>query len=175
MRRKLAELRERNALACEEAFHSIRAPAAVAPREQEFAVDLAAILFNRRRDIDDTPHLFLAAFGPDVHRHELGGVEPIRLRASAAPVDFDPRGVDDSMRDATTHQIPMQPEPIPPGFVATAHGRGGRQSEVRLRSRDLCLERLESSRRHLAAQRWLIHASGHRQHPLGVAELERET
>jgi hypothetical protein len=39
---------------------------------------------------------------------------------------------------------------------------------------DLGLERLEHPRRHLAAERRLIHPDRHRQHPLGVAELEGE-
>jgi len=174
MGRKLAELGERYPLAGEQPLHPIRVSPAIASSKEQLAVHLASILLDRRRHIHDAPYLLLAPLGPDEHRHELGGVEPIRLRAAAAPVDLDARRVDDAIRDPATHQIPMQPEPVAAGFVAAAHGRGGRQAEVRLRSRDLGLERLQCSRAYLAAQRRLIHSGGHRQHPLGVAEFEGE-
>jgi hypothetical protein len=68
----------------------------------------------------------------------------------------------------------MQPKPVAPGFVAAADRGRGRQAEVRFRACDFYVERLERPGRHLASHRWWIHSGGHRQHPLGVAELERE-
>ena len=174
MGRKLTELRERNALAGEQPFHPIRVPAAVASGEEQLAVDLPSILLVGRRHIDDAPHLRLAALGADEHRHQLRRIESIRLRAPAAAIDFDARGVDDAVRDAAAHEIPMQPEAVAPRLVAAADRRRGRQSKVGLRASDLRLERLERPRRHRAEHRRLIHPRRHRQHPLGVAELERE-
>jgi hypothetical protein len=174
MARKLAELRHGDALAGEQALHPIRVPAAVAAGEEQFAVDLAAILLDTRRDVHDTPHLRLATLSADEHRHQLPRIQPIGLRSAAAPIDFDARGVDDPIRDPAAYQIPMQPEAVPPGLIAAAHRRGRRQAEVRFRSRDLGLEPFERSRWELATQRWLIHRAGHREDPLRVAELEGE-
>jgi hypothetical protein len=174
MRREFAELCERNALSSEEAFHPIRVPAAVTSCEEEFAMYLSPILFNGCRYIHDTPHLLLTAFGADKHCHKLGRIESIRFRTPTPPIDFDARRVDDAIRDTAAHQVPMQPESVAAGFVTAAHRRTRRQVEVCLRSRDRDVERLECARRHLVAERRLIHSGCHRQDPFGVAELEGE-
>jgi hypothetical protein len=71
MGRKSTELRERNALAGEQAFHSIRMPPAVPSREQQLPVHLSSILLDGRRHVDDAPHLGLATVRPNQHRYQL--------------------------------------------------------------------------------------------------------
>ena len=68
----------------------------------------------------------------------------------------------------------MQPEPIAAGLVTTLHRGVGRQSDVGLRAPDLRLQRRERTGGHRAHERRLIDPRGHRELPLGVAELEGE-
>jgi len=125
---KLAELRERNTLAGEQAFHPIGMAATVASGEQEFAMHLPAIFLDGRRDVHDTPHPLLAAFCTNEHRHQLPGIEPVRLRASTASIHFDARGVNDTVGDAAAREIAMQPETVTAGLVTAAHRRCRRET-----------------------------------------------
>ena len=68
---------------------------------------------------------------------------------------------------------PQIPPPFWRAFVEALRERGwdeGRNVAFHLRAAEGSEERYQQ----LAAERRLIHSGGHRQHPLGVAELERE-
>lgn len=172
VRGQLAKPRERHALTGQQPLDAIGVATAIAPGEQQFAMHLALILGRRRRDPHHTPHLLLAAGRAEEHRHELAGVETIGLRPPAAAIDFDARRVHDAVGDAATRERAVQPEPVPAGLVAALDRGTSRDPEVCLRTGDLRVAHREFARRDGTHEGRLVEPRGHRQRPLGVAELE---
>jgi integrase len=60
---------------------------------------------------------------PEKQREKPLDIEPVGLRLAAAAIHFDAGGIDDQALHAQCREVPVNPEPVVPGFVTAHHPR----------------------------------------------------
>ncbi|MCI0877225.1 MAG: hypothetical protein J4N76_11785, partial [Chloroflexi bacterium] len=86
-------------------------------------MQLAIVLVLHTRDPHHAPHLPLTTPVADQLPKQLAHIHAIGLGPTLPSVHLDAGGVHHQVLHPLRDQIPLQPEPIPPGFVACAVAR----------------------------------------------------
>ncbi|MFQ5924125.1 MAG: hypothetical protein ACE5M4_14905 [Anaerolineales bacterium] len=129
-------------------------------------MQLAIVLVLHTRYPHDAPHLLLTAPEPDQLLKQLPYIHAVGLRPPLSPVHLDAGGVHHQVLDPLRYQIPVEPKPIPPGFVAAQDLRLLRQSKAPLRTPNFALERRQVPSRNVSLPRPLPEADREPQFPI---------
>ena len=114
----------------------------------QFPVEVPGVLVFPAGHPHHPPQLLLPTMIPDEHSQELAGIDPVSFGPPQSPVHFQTGLVHHHIIDASTLQVPVQPETVTSGLIATHHGRCTSYAKMGLGSQKGTLDLLQVPRRH---------------------------
>src|SRR5436190_2176575 len=153
--------------------HLIDQPRVVLHQRRTLATDVPGGFRLGARHPHFAPHAGFPRADAHQHPHQFQGVEPIGLCPPGAPTYFNAGRIHHAILHAQPDQGPMNPEAVPPGFIAAHHLHVRAQSEAHSRFRHDPSDRAEIARGHRPDPRLHAESRCHRQLPLLQAQLER--
>src|SRR6266704_1506727 len=158
----------------QQSLDPVRRPRPLLLQRPQLTVQLPPVLLLHRRHPHHAPHLPLSRVVPHQHGQQLARVQPVRLRPPLPPLHLDARRIHPPVVDASQHEVPVQPETVPPRLVAAPQPRRRCQPEAPLRLHNLALQSSQVAGRHRPHPRLRPQIRREPQLPVLEPQLERQ-